>query len=278
MITLSNQWIENAFLEDAPFGDPATELVALTKGEIKGVLIAKEEGIICGMPLVHAFFSFLDPHTKVNMHVQDGKKINNHEKLCDILCSSYAMLRTERIILNLLSYLSGIASETSKFAEIVEPYGVKLLDTRKILPHYRTLVKYAVRCGGGCNHRNSLSDLIMLKDNHIKAGGGISSVLKQWKKSNQHPMLKLEIEVSNLEEAMEALAYKPDIIMLDNFSLEEAMEAILKLKNKVVIEISGGITIENIEQYAKLQPDFISTGSITHHIKSLDLSLDIIPS
>ncbi len=276
MIHLSSQWIENAFLEDAPFGDPASEMVASSIATTEAELIAKEEGVICGTNLLYPFFRFLDPEANIEIFSTDGQLIKPNQKLCTIKCSPYAMLRTERIVLNLLSYLSGIATATQKLANIIAPYGVKLLDTRKILPHYRFLVKYAVRTGGGFNHRNSLSDLIMLKDNHIRAAGGISYILQYWKDHGQHPMLKTEIEVRTLEEALEALPYHPHVLMLDNFSLEKAKEAIDILKQKVAIEVSGGITEENIEQYAKLEPDFISVGSITHSVKSMDYSLNII--
>ncbi len=276
MIKLPEKWIEDAFFEDAPFGDPASELVSILRSDtsIKGRILSKDSGTVCGLSLIEQFFSYLDTATRINFQAQDGDQVNAGETLCEIQCSSYAMLRCERIVLNMLSYLSGIATQSRLLANIIAPYGVKLLDTRKILPHYRLLVKYAVRTGGAYNHRHSLSDLIMLKDNHIQVAGGISKLMELCNTRNRHPMLKIEIEVSNIYEAQEALKYSPDIIMLDNFTVEEAKTAIKELKGKVKIEISGGITIDTIESYARCEPDYISTGSITHHVKGIDFSLE----
>ena len=275
MLKLSSRWIEDAFLEDAPYGDVASDLAGQSQTFSKGLLLVKSKGIICGLPFIPQFLKFMDPECQVDCQVSDGDTISPGQELCYLKGTTSALLRSERLILNLLSYLSGIATQTKTLQDIISPYGVKLLDTRKILPHYRLLVKYAVRTGGGFNHRNSLSDLIMLKDNHVKAGGGVSAILEKWKTSNQNPMLKLEIEVSTLEDALEALPYHPDIIMLDNFTPERAAQAIPQLKGKALIEISGGITLDNIEAYARLQPDFISTGSMTHHVTALDLSMKL---
>jgi nicotinate-nucleotide pyrophosphorylase (carboxylating) len=275
MIKLPSRWIEDAFLEDAPYGDVASDLAGQSQPYAKGRLLAKAQGIICGLPLIPQFLAYMDPGCQVDCLVSDGDPISPGQELCHLNGPTSALLRSERLLLNLLSYLSGIATQTKVLQDILQPYGVKLLDTRKILPHYRALVKYAVRIGGGFNHRNSLSDLIMLKDNHVKAGGGVSAILEKWKNKNQNPMLKLEIEVSSLKDALDALPFHPDIIMLDNFTLEKAAQVIPLLKGKALIEISGGITLDNIEAYARLQPDFISTGSMTHHVTSLDLSMKL---
>jgi nicotinate-nucleotide pyrophosphorylase (carboxylating) len=275
MIKLPSRWIEDAFIEDAPYGDVASDLAGQSQTWSEARLLAKAPGIICGLPFIPQFLSFMDSDCQVDCQVSDGETISPGQELCNLKGSTSALLRSERLMLNLLSYLSGVATQTKTLQDIISPYGVKLLDTRKTLPHYRALVKYAVRIGGGFNHRNSLSDLIMLKDNHVKAGGGVSAILEKWKTSNQNPMLKLEIEVSTLEDALEALPYHPDIIMLDNFTPEKAAQAIPLLKGNVLIEISGGITLDNIEAYAKLQPDFISTGSMTHHVHALDLSMKL---
>jgi nicotinate-nucleotide pyrophosphorylase (carboxylating) len=173
-----------------------------------------------------------------------------------------------------MAYLSGITTKTKQFTQFTEPYNVSLLDTRKILPGYRSMVKYAVQCGGGFNHRNSLSDMIMLKNNHIQALGGIENALEHVTATNRNPMLKIEVETKNLKEALASLRFNPDIIMLDNYSVQEAEKAMYFLRGKALIEISGNIQMDNIESYAKLKPDFISVGSsLTYDVSSLSFHL-----
>jgi len=262
--------------EDAPFGDPTGDLIP-EDCQREAFFLAKEDGIICGTDIIPAVFKFLDPGMNIEIHCVDGEEIHKSKILATLKGNIRSLLRGERIALNLISYLSGISTQTNKYVRIVEPYGVKILDTRKTLPLYRTWVKQAVKTGGGFNHRFSLSDLYMIKDNHIEALGGIDKAFEMLHLRNKSPFIKIEVEVKTLKEALKALKYSPDIIMLDNFAPKEVEEAMYYLKDKVIIEISGGINLANIEEYAKLKPDYISVGSLTHHVNSLDISMKIKP-
>lgn len=273
-ITLDPSFIRDILKEDAPFGDPSLEV--LEDGvESSAKILTKEEGVFCGEEIIRQIFLFLSPAVKISVLVSDGDPIKKGDTIAEISGDTKLLLKGERIVLNIISYLSGISTETSKFVEIASPYGVKILDTRKTMPLYREFSKYAVRMGGGFNHRYSLSDLIMLKDNHISGAGGINQAFQKLKERNKNPFLKVEVEVRNLKEALVALNYSPDILMLDNFTVKEAEEALYFLRDKVLIEISGGITLSNLEEYAKLKPDFISVGSLTHHVKGLDMNMKI---
>jgi nicotinate-nucleotide pyrophosphorylase (carboxylating) len=220
------------------------------------------------------FFHYLDPTLEIKYHFSDGDPIQDGDIVAHIEGHTQAILQIERIVLNLMAYLSGITTKTKQFTQFTEPYNVSLLDTRKILPGYRSMVKYAVQCGGGFNHRNSLSDMIMLKNNHIQALGGIENALEHVTATNRNPMLKIEVETKNLKEALASLRFNPDIIMLDNYSVQEAEKAMYFLRGKALIEISGNIQMDNIESYAKLKPDFISVGSsLTYDVSSLSFHL-----
>lgn len=273
---LYNQFIENALLEDMPYDDITTSNLITENSTDIAYIICKENCILCGIDLVREIFFRLSNTIEFEKLFQDSDKIQKDDKVCKIFGNTRAILQGERISLNLLSYLSGIATQTSAYVDITSNYGVKLLDTRKTLPLYRSMVKYAVVTGGGSNHRFNLSDMIMIKDNHIKVIGGITEALNNVKDlKDKYPFAKIEIEVKNIKEAMTALKYSPDIIMLDNFSVSDCSEVIPYLKGKVEIEISGGINLLSILEYAKLKPDYISVGSITHSVKAIDFSLEI---
>lgn len=273
---LYNQFIENALLEDMPYDDITTSNLITENSTDIAYIICKENCILCGIDLVREIFFRLSNTIEFEKLFQDSDKIQKDDKVCKIFGNTRAILQGERISLNLLSYLSGIATQTSAYVDITSNYGVKLLDTRKTLPLYRSMVKYAVVTGGGSNHRFNLSDMIMIKDNHIKVIGGITEALNNVKDLKvKYPFAKIEIEVKNIKEAMTALKYSPDIIMLDNFSVSDCSEVIPYLKGKVEIEISGGINLLSILEYAKLKPDYISVGSITHSVKAIDFSLEI---
>jgi nicotinate-nucleotide pyrophosphorylase (carboxylating) len=273
---LYHQFIEYALLEDMPYDDITTSNLITENSTDIAYIICKENCILCGIDLVKEIFSRLDKTIEFEKLFKDGDKVQKDDKICKIYGNTRAILKGERISLNLISYLTGIATQTSAYVDIISEYGVKLLDTRKTLPLYRSMVKYAVVTGGGSNHRFNLSDMIMIKDNHIKVIGGISVALDNIKDlKNKYPFTKIEVEVKNIKEAMTALKYSPDIIMLDNFSVSDCSEAISYLKGKVEIEISGGINLSTISEYAKLKPDYISVGSITHSVKAIDFSLEI---
>ena len=273
---LYHKFIENALLEDMPYDDITTSSLIPENSTVIAYILCKENCILCGIDLVKEIFFSLSKTVEFEKLFQDGDKIQKDDKICKIFGNTRAILQGERISLNLLSYLSGIASQTSAYVDIANKYGVKILDTRKTLPLYRSMVKYAVVTGGGSNHRFNLSDMIMIKDNHIIVIGGITEVLSNIKElKDKYPFAKIEVEVKNIKEAMLALRYSPDVIMLDNFSVSDCSEAISYLKGKAEIEISGGINLSNISEYAKLKPDYISVGSITHSVNAIDFSLEI---
>jgi nicotinate-nucleotide pyrophosphorylase (carboxylating) len=270
---IDRQWISSFIKEDSPFGDPASDFIPEDSNSC-AIIESQGEGYICGVFLIPLFFKFLDPDASISIMVEDGDFINIGSVIAEIEGSTRSILRIERIVLNFISYLSGITTQTKKYTNITNKYSVKLLDTRKVLPGYRALAKYAVKCGDGYNHRNSLSDLIMLKNNHIQALGGIVNTLEKVTRENKCPMIKIEIETTCLEEAIASLEYKPDIIMLDNFLVPEAKEAIDFLRGKAQIELSGGITLDTIEEYSMLKPDFISVGSdLTYDVTSVSFHL-----
>jgi nicotinate-nucleotide pyrophosphorylase (carboxylating) len=272
--------IKTAFYEDLPFSDLTTEL--LIPSEIKGeaYFLAKEDLVVCGTPIAEEVFKFLDPEIKIKWSVKEGEEVKAFTKLGLVKGKIKSILKAERIALNLLQHLSGIATYTRKIVKILSGYKTTLLDTRKTLPGLKALQKYAVRIGGAQNHRFSLSDGILIKDNHIKALGGIKKVIDRLKSGKFPHYLKIEIEVSSLEEIKLLLQEKApvDILLLDNFSLEEVKEALALIKSyktDIKTEISGGITLENIEEYAKLGVDFISSGALTHSVKAVDISLKV---
>lgn len=271
-----HSFIESALNEDSPYNDITSDLLIENDSLSNAYIICKEDAVLCGIDFIYEAFKYINNEIEFKRIFSDGDKINKGEKVCIISGNTKSILKAERVSLNLFSYLSGIATQTAFFMEIVSKYNVKLLDTRKTLPLYRNLVKYAVRIGGGYNHRYNLSDMILIKDNHIKVIGGISNILEVLKNTkNSYPFAKIEVEVKNLKEAMMVLSHTPDIIMLDNFTVSECREALNYLKGKVEVEVSGGIDLSNIEEYAKLKPDYISTGSITNSVKAIDFSLEI---
>jgi nicotinate-nucleotide pyrophosphorylase (carboxylating) len=272
---IDRDFIKNILIEDAPSGDITSDVI-LDDSEVKAYIICKDNCILCGLEIVKSIFLYLDEKINIDNKFIDGDIIAKNNIVCKLSGNCRSILKGERTALNLLSYLSGISTNTSKYVEITKKYNVKLLDTRKTLPMYRNLAKYAVRVGGGNNHRLNLSDMFLIKDNHILISGGIEKCLNIISsKRNLFSFAKIEIEVQNIDEAILALKYYPDIIMLDNFSVSDAKNAINILKDKVKIEISGNINLTNIEEYAKLKPHFISVGSITHSVKAIDFSLDI---
>ncbi len=266
--------VEEALEEDIGFGDITTECIIPENMKSKAIIIAKEEGVLAGLPLVKEVFKALDESVSFNELKRDGEKIEKGEVLLEIYGKTKAILSGERTALNFLQRLSGIATYTRRCVEIVKPYGVKILDTRKTTPLLRILEKYAVKIGGGENHRFALYDMVLIKDNHIRAAGSISEAVRRVRENLSH-IYKIEVEVTNLEELKEALENKVDIILLDNMDLFTLKEAVNLAKGKVLIEVSGKVSIENLENIAQLGVNFISIGSLTHSFKSLDLSLEL---
>ncbi|MBX2985547.1 MAG: carboxylating nicotinate-nucleotide diphosphorylase [Bacteroidia bacterium] len=271
--------VELGLQED--FGQtPHSSLTAIPKGT-KGVaqMIAKSDGIVAGLPLANTIFQQINPSIEVEQLVSEGQKVIRGTILMKIQGESTDILSGERLILNFIQRLSGIATVANHYAELAKPYGVKILDTRKTTPGMRLLEKYAVKAGGAENHRIGLFDMIMLKDNHIDFCGSITQAIHKtldYLKQNKL-QLKIEIETRNLDEVKEACAVgNIHRIMLDNFSPSQIIEALKIIDKRFETEASGGITDEHLLEYLKTGVDYISVGALTHSVKSMDISLKTI--
>jgi nicotinate-nucleotide pyrophosphorylase (carboxylating) len=268
--------VEKAVEEDIGFGDLTTESIVPDNFYTKAFIIAKEEGIIAGIPVAEEVFKFLDPSINFSPKVSDGERVEKGETIVEIHGKAKTILTGERTALNFLQRLSGIATFTNYCVSLAKPYGVKILDTRKTTPLLRALEKYAVKVGGGGeNHRFALYDMVLIKDNHIKIAGSITEAVKRVREKVS-PFYKIEVETENLEQVKEALENKVDIIMLDNMDIETIKKAIKIINGKALIEVSGNIKPEDIKTIAELGINFISMGKLTHSVKSLDISLEVI--
>ncbi|MGB9760934.1 MAG: carboxylating nicotinate-nucleotide diphosphorylase [Caldimicrobium thiodismutans] len=266
-----------ALQEDLPFGDKTTEFLIPQNLFGRAYFLAKSDLVICGEPIVELVFHEIDPSVKITWLYSEGAEVPKRSKIGFAEGRVSSLLKAERVALNFLQHLSGIASTVRRLIKDL-PEKPLLLDTRKTLPGLKILQKYAVRIGGAKNHRFSLSDGILIKDNHLKALGGLEKVLDKLK--NLPHYLKVEIEVKNLSELEIILKSEAqvDIVMLDNFSLEDLKKAISLIRSQkpnLKIEISGGITEENLKDYIQFDVDFISSGALTHSIKASDISFKI---
>lgn len=272
-------FIQQGLAEDAASGDISTETLAGKSGDIYSAkLLVKDTGVLAGMELAIHIFHYVDPSTKLDFLKSDGDTCCPGEVAFTVTGRARSILTTERFLLNCLQRMSGIATITRHFVELVRGTGARILDTRKTTPNFRAIEKWAVMIGGGSNHRMGLSDMIMIKDNHIAVAGGVSEAIRlanSFRKGHQLP-LKLEVEVKNLDEVQMALASDGvDIVMLDNMSPAEMKEAVQMIGRRCQTEASGGITESNVREVAESGVNFISIGAITHSARSLDLSLKI---
>jgi len=271
-----NEIVKIALQEDFGEKGDVTSLACIDeKRTSQAKVIAKQRGIIAGTEYFRQVFHQIDPMVKVHFLRTDGEQVVAKDKVAALAGKSRSLLAGERAAMNFLGHLSGIATLTAKLAKLVEGTGVTILDTRKTLPGLRKAEKAAVRSGGGANHRFGLYDMMLIKENHIAAAGGITAALKGAHRYNRlfAADLKIEIEVTNVAELQEALESKPDRIMLDNFDLDQVKEAVKIAKGKAELEISGGINEDNIRLYAETGVDFISIGKITASAPALDLSM-----
>lgn len=282
--------IKRALAEDVGRGDITTLLSVPKEKMVKANIVAKEGGVICGIDLAGLVFKAMDKNIRFTPFVLDGASVNRGKALATIYGLAAKILAAERVALNFLSMLSGIATKTRFFVNQVKPYKVKILDTRKTLPGLRALEKYAVSKGGGCNHRFKLDEMLLIKDNHLKAArrkgerAPIKEVIRKLQ-MNKPKNMKIEAEVKTLSEFKQAIDMKPDIIMLDNMDIKQIRRAVkirdsLGMPNRYnrlpQLEVSGNITMYNVKRYASCGIDFISVGSLTKDVKSLDISLDIL--
>jgi nicotinate-nucleotide pyrophosphorylase (carboxylating) len=272
--------IRLALKEDIGSGDITTGLLIPKLSESKAEILFKENGIIAGLEIFKRVFKILDKNVKVKFRLKDGDEVKKNEIAGSIKGSSRSILKGERTALNLFQRMCGIAMKTYKFKKLLNNDKIKILDTRKTTPNLRLFEKLAVKIGGGENHRSGLYDMMLIKDNHIQANGGIKNTISLLKKRRKNLKTKTEIEVQDLKE-LEILISEGagviDIVMLDNFKLEEIKEAVKMIDKKFKIEISGKVNENSIGKYGKITGiDFISIGSLTHSVESIDISLNFI--
>lgn len=267
-----NKLIASALSEDIGTGDITTMSCVPANAVSKGAFIAKDNGVVCGIGLLSKVFKLLDPCIRVLPKLQDGDAVKTGDIIARIEGPSRSILTGERTALNILQHLSGIATRTHDAVKSISGTKAQLVDTRKTTPGLRVLEKYAVRCGGGKNHRFNLSDGILIKDNHIVAAGGIRQAVELVRHNCPHT-LKIEVETENITQIDEALSARADIIMLDNMSIEQMTEAVRYIAGRALTEASGNMGDRDLKAVAETGVDYISVGALTHSIRALDISL-----
>ncbi|HEQ99318.1 MAG TPA: carboxylating nicotinate-nucleotide diphosphorylase [candidate division Zixibacteria bacterium] len=272
--------INNALSEDIGSGDITTGAVISKDKPAQGVIRAKQEGVVFGHEAAREVYNQLDAKAKYTAKARDGARVGKGEVIAEISAGMKTILSGERVALDFLMHLSGIATLTNRFVSAVDGINVKILDTRKTIPGLRLLEKAAVKAGGGENHRIGLFDMFLIKDNHIEAAGSISKAIESCLQWRGRKKLKIEVETKSIEEIQEALKYKIDRIMLDNMSLDQMKKAVEYIRSKnsdVEIEASGNVSLGSVRRIANTGVDYISIGKLTHSAPALDLSMEIVP-
>lgn len=276
---IDKKYLENfiamALAEDIGTGDITTQSTVPQHAVIQGKFLAKAAGVLCGTEVAKAVFCYIDPDIKVEFCFSDGQAVKNGDVIGTISGSAAGVLQGERLALNMMQRMSGIATKTSEAVAKVAGFPVRILDTRKVTPGLRVFEKYAVRTGGGHNHRFSLADGVLIKDNHIKAAGGITNAVKA-AKALAPITLKIEVETETLEQVAEALSAGADIIMLDNMSIDMMRQAVALIDKKALVEASGNMDEKDLREVAATGVDFISIGALTNSPKPLDISLKFL--
>lgn len=267
--------IELALLEDLSLGDITSDTIFTPENRAKAAIRAKEDLVLCGMDVAKTVFHAVDPDVIFTPFKKDGDNVKKGEVVLELTGSTLSILKAERTALNFMQRMSGIATASREYAAIGKKYGVMIVDTRKTQPGLRRLDKYAVRTGGARNHRISLADSVMIKDNHIAAAGSITAAVKKIKDVIGHTP-KVEVETTTLDEVKEALNAGADIIMLDNMTPEQIAVCKKEIAGRAIIEVSGGVNKTNLEAYCAVRPDVISMGALTHSVPAKDLSLKIV--
>jgi nicotinate-nucleotide pyrophosphorylase (carboxylating) len=266
--------IKHAIEEDIGHGDITTDLLVPETNESKALYIAKGNFVLAGMPFAKEVFRILDPSVSLNIFYNEGAKVSRGDVLAGVAGKTRVLLAGERISLNILQRLSGIATLASQFVDAVRGTKARILDTRKTTPCQRFMEKYAVRVGGGTNHRFGLYDGILIKDNHIEEVGSITDAVTRAKSG--HHLARIEVEVENLKELQEAIEAGADIVMLDNMSVKDMAEAVAYARGRVTIEASGNISLANVREVAETGVDLISVGALTHSVTAADISMKIV--
>jgi nicotinate-nucleotide pyrophosphorylase (carboxylating) len=272
----TQEFIEAALKEDVGTGDYSTLSCIPATARGKAILKIKENGILAGVAMAQAIFHYLEPEATFNLYKKDGDEVTVGELAFEVSASVHTILKAERLALNCMQRMSGVATLTRQYVDAIKEFRSEILDTRKTTPLFRMQEKEAVRIGGGCNHRMGLYDMVMLKDNHIDFCGGIEKAIEttnEYLRTNNLD-LKIEVETRSIDDVKRVLATgNVHRIMLDNYTPEQLAVAVELIAGKYETEASGGITIENIREYARTGVDYISVGAITHHAVSMDLSL-----
>lgn len=269
-----DELLRQALLEDIGSGDITSEAIFAEDHRANGFLIAKGDMVLAGQEVFSRAFTLLDKRVKVVFHFADGNKVLAGQKLAHVYGPTRAVLAAERVALNFLQRLTGIATQTSRFVEACGRHETIIVDTRKTTPGLRMLEKYAVTVGGGKNHRYGLDSMVMIKDNHSKAAGSISAAVQKVR-SRISPFIKIEVEVETMAQVQEALTAGVDIIMLDNMQLAMIKESVKVIAGQALIEVSGNVTLEKIAALAATGVDIISSGALTHSVKAADISLKL---
>ncbi len=267
--------VRSALLEDIGNGaDLTTDAIVDPQMQARAAIAARKPGVIAGLDAAALAFQLLDPNARIEVHVRDGERIAAGQAAATVTCNARALLTGERTALNVLGRLSGIATATRALVDTVEPFGAKIACTRKTTPGLRVLEKYAVRCGGGFNHRFGLDDAVLIKDNHIALAGSITSAVHSVRARVGH-LVKVEVEVDTLEQLLEALDCNVDAVLLDNMTPDQLREGVAMAKGRALTEASGSVTAERAAAIAQAGVDLISSGWITHSAPALDLGLDV---
>lgn len=267
--------VARALAEDLGSGDVTADLLA-ADAHARAAVVCRQRAVIAGGPWFDACFRALDPQVAIHWQVAEGERVDAGRTLCTLQGKARAIVSAERPALNFLQTLSATASAAAAYADAVAGTGTRILDTRKTLPGLRLAQKYAVRAGGACNHRMGLYDAVMLKENHIAAAGSIAAAAQAARRL--HPEVPLIIEVETLSELDQALAVRPERILLDDFSTEAMVEAVRRSGGAVPLEVSGGVELERLAEIARTGVDYISVGAITKHVQAVDLSLRLLPA
>jgi nicotinate-nucleotide pyrophosphorylase (carboxylating) len=270
----AEEHVKKALQEDIGFGDVTTESIISEDKIFEAKLTSRVEGVVCGLDVFKTVFKILSDRVEVKLLFKDGDKISKGDILAEIKGPAKYILLGERVSLNYIQRMSGIATETRKYQDAIGELPCKIVDTRKTTPNFRAFEKYAVKCGGGALHRFNLSDCAMIKDNHIQVAGGVTNAVKMVKANLSHAH-KIELECDTLEQVKEALPLGVDIIMLDNMSLEQMKEAVEIINHKAIVEASGNVNLNTVRQIAECGVDIISSSAIVAKAPALDLGLDM---
>ncbi|SFL35097.1 carboxylating nicotinate-nucleotide diphosphorylase [Pelosinus propionicus] len=264
--------LRRSLLEDIGFGDITSEAIFPEDHRSQGFLLAKQNLILAGMQVFVQVFALLDSQIQINPYYADGTAVPRGEKIASMAGNTRSLLAGERVALNLLQRMSGIATHTRRYVEAVNDFPAIVVDTRKTTPGLRMLEKYAVTVGGGRNHRYGLDSMVLIKDNHIQAAGGISTAVQRVRSQGAF-FRKIEVEVENLQQVQEALSVGVDIIMLDNMHIQMIEQAVKMVDGKALVEVSGNVVLERISELAAAGVNIISSGELTHSVKTADISM-----